>query len=317
MRYRNIAELKVSNLCLGTNIFGWTIDRSQAFAVLDAFRAAGGSFLDTADVYSAFIDGLKGGESETIIGEWMATRGCREETVLATKVGAMGPLTAQNIRSSLEGSLRRLQTDYVDIYYAHIYDTETPLEDTLGTFDALIREGKVRQIAASNHSAAQLVKALGVSNREGFARYVALSPCYNLIDRHEYESELRAVCERESVMCVPYYGLARGFLTGKFSSPATAQTMRGMLNGHDYADNARAHALASAVVTIAQELNLSAAAVALSWLAMQPTVTAPIASARTPGQLADLLAMNVTTLSAEQLARLRGASVAAGATPHA
>jgi aryl-alcohol dehydrogenase-like predicted oxidoreductase len=211
--------LDVFGLCLGGNVFGWTADERASFAVLDAYVAGGGNFVDTADQYSAFVPGNVGGESETIIGRWMHARGNRADVVLASKVGkkpGRQGLAPANIRAGIEESLRRLQTDYVDLYYAHIDDPDTPLEETLGTFDALVREGNVRHIAASNYEAPRLALALAVSDREGLARYVALQTHYNLVERERYEGPPRDLCAREELACLPYWALARGFLTGKY-----------------------------------------------------------------------------------------------------
>lgn len=307
-----VGTLDVHPLCLGSNIFGWTVDEAEAFAVLDAYAAGGGNFIDTADVYSAWVEGLSGGDAETIIGRWLAARGNRDDIVVATKVGAMGPLTVGNIRSSLEESLTRLQTDYVDLYYAHVDDADTPLEETLTAFDVLIREGKVRQVAASNYTASRLVEALAVSDREGLARYVALSPFYNLIERAEFEGELRDACEREGVVTLPYYGLAKGFLTGKHRSGSGADTKRREQEpsgaAERYLDDPRAVAVLDALVEVAAEQAVPPAAVALAWLTAQPTVACAIASARTPDQVADLLPMADLSLSADQLERLAAAA---------
>jgi len=212
-------DLDVYPLCLGGNVFGWTVDDVQSFELLDAYAEVGGNFLDTADEYVAWVPGGAGGESETMIGTWMKERGNRDQIVVATKVGR-GPgekgLAPGTIRSGAEASLRRLQTDYIDVYYAHQDDPDTPLEDTLGAFDELVREGKVRHIAASNYGADRLAEALSVSEREGFSRYIALQPQYNLLDRSGYEGDLLALCEREGIACVPYFSLAMGFLTGKY-----------------------------------------------------------------------------------------------------
>jgi aryl-alcohol dehydrogenase (NADP+) len=304
MRYTEIDGLKVSALCLGTNILGWTIDKDESFAVLDAYRDAGGNFLDTADVYARWGEGLSGGESESIIGQWLHTRGARDAFVIATKVGSMGPLTAANIRASLEGSLKRLRIDHIDLYYAHVDDAETPVEETLGAFDALIREGKVGRIGASNHTAPRLAQALDISEREGLARYVALSNHYNLIDRADFEDNLRPICLERSVASVPYYGLAKGVLTGKFSGHGDASTRRPILSGRDYDENPGAQAVVRALLEVAAEIHAAPASIALAWLAAQPSVASPIASSRTPGQLAELVAMSEIELTAEQRSRL-------------
>ena len=214
--------LRVSPLALGTMTFGndrWGSDDAEAKRIFDRYIQDGGNFIDTADAYSAWVTGHAGGESETILGRWMAARGNRDRMVIATKVGkfpGLSGLSAKTIRAAAESSLRRLRTDRIDLYYAHTDDAATPLEETLGAFDALVREGKVRQIAASNHTESRLAEALAVSKRAGLARYVALQPHYNLVHRPEYESGLAALCVREGLACFPYYALASGFLAGKY-----------------------------------------------------------------------------------------------------
>ncbi|HJS93490.1 MAG TPA: aldo/keto reductase, partial [Solirubrobacteraceae bacterium] len=213
------SDLDVFGLCLGGNVFGWTADEAQSFQVLDAYLAAGGNFIDSSDSYSAFAPGNQGGESETVLGQWIAARGNRADVVLATKVGRKPDrqgLTRENIRIAVTESLERLQSDYIDLYYAHADDPGTPLEETLHAFDELVQEGKVRQIAASNYSAPRLAEALEISDREGLARYVAFQPHYSLVERHHYEGEPADLCVREELACVPYWALARGFLTGKY-----------------------------------------------------------------------------------------------------
>jgi aryl-alcohol dehydrogenase (NADP+) len=298
-------ELDVLPLCLGGNIFGWTADRDESFAVLDAYVDAGGNFVDTADVYSAWVPGHQGGESEQVIGEWMAARGNRDRIVLATKVGADGGLGDANIRDKVEASLRRLRTDRIDLLYAHRDDPNTPLAETLGSFAALIAEGKVRYIAASNYKADRLEEALTTAEREGLPRYAALQPHYNLIERQRYEGELAELCVREGIASVPYYGLAKGFLTGKYRPAAeAAPTRRGSLSGEAYLGDARAVALLPVLDEIAAEHRVTVAAVALSWLVAQPAVVAPIASARTPQQLSELMASVELRLTEDQLTRL-------------
>ena len=214
-------DLDVFPLALGGNVFGWTASQEESFAVLDAYAAAGGNFIDTADMYSAWAPGNSGGESETIIGRWMKARGNRDHMIIGTKVGMLEPLSglsANTIPVAAEQSLGRLQTDRIDLYYAHKDDPKTPLEETLGAFDTLVREGKVRYIAASNYTAPRLAEALDVSKRGGFARFVALQPHYNLMERKEYEGELAEVVRREGLSAIPYFALAKGFLTGKYRS---------------------------------------------------------------------------------------------------
>ena len=308
MRQIDSTDLAVFDLCLGGNVFGWTADERTSFEILDAYARAGGNFVDTADQYPMWAEGCSGGESETIIGRWLAARRNRDQIVVATKVGR-GPgfpgLAASTIREACEASLRRLGTDYIDLYYAHADDPSVPLEETLAAFDQLVREGKVRHVAASNYSAPRLAEALAVSEREGFARYVALQPHYNLVHRREYEGELQDLCARSGLSCVPYYALANGFLTGKYSNGAV-DSVRATL-ALEYR-NERGRAVLAALEQVAAERATTMAAVALAWLRAQTTVAAPIASARTPAQLDELLAFPAITLTPEQTTRLTDAS---------
>jgi aryl-alcohol dehydrogenase-like predicted oxidoreductase len=285
------SDLEVHGLNLGGNVFGWTADEAQSFAVLDAYTAAGGNFIDTADVYMAHADGNSGGESETIIGNWLARRANRDDVVIATKVGSWERhpgLSAQNIREAAEDSLRRLRTDHIDLYYAHRDYDDVPLEETLGAFDELVRSGKVRYIGASNYTAARLAEALAVSDREGFARYVALQPHYNLVER-DYERDLAPLVEREGLSTLPYFALAKGFLAGKYRPGQDAADSPRSQGALAYLDG-RGERVLAALDEVAAAHGTSVAAVSLAWLAAQPTVAAPIASARTPEQLGDLLA---------------------------
>jgi aryl-alcohol dehydrogenase (NADP+) len=300
-------ELEVFPLCLGGNVFGWTADALQSFAVLDAYAAAGGNFLDTADTYSRWAPGNAGGESEALIGEWMAARGNRDAMVVATKVGGGGDgLAAETIRTHAEASLRRLRTDRIDLYFAHFDDEATPLEETLGAFDALVREGKVRYVAASNLSAERIAASLQVADREGFARYVALQPEYNLLER-DFEGSLRALALRERLAVVPYFALASGFLTGKYRpGSGDVDSARGG-RAAAYLGEPRGPALLKVLDAVATAHKTTVAAIALAWLRAQPTVVAPIASARTPAQLAELLPMAELALDDDELARLSAA----------
>jgi aryl-alcohol dehydrogenase-like predicted oxidoreductase len=285
------SDLEVSRLCLGANVFGWTADAATSFAVLDAYTAAGGNFVDTADSYMWRIPGNSGGESETIIGDWLAARGNREEVVVATKVGSLPSrkgLSAANIAAACGDSLRRLRTDHIDLYYAHRDDPDTPQEETLDAFDALVRAGKVRAIAASNFSAERLRSALEISRRDGLTSYAALQPHYNLVERAEFETALQPVLESEGLACVPYYGLAKGFLTGKYREDGSEVDSPRAEGARTYLDD-RGRAVLAALDEIAAGHEVPVAAVALAWLAAQPTVAAPIASARNTEQLADLL----------------------------
>jgi aryl-alcohol dehydrogenase-like predicted oxidoreductase len=299
-------DLDVFELCLGGNVFGWTADEQRSFAVLDAYAAAGGNFVDTADGYSRWVPGHEGGESEAIIGRWMAARGNRDAIVVATKVGAEGGLGAANVRRRVEASLRRLQTDHVELLYQHRDDPDTPLEASLGTFDALVREGKARYVGLSNHAPARIDAAMAVAAREGFAAPVVLQPQYNLVERG-YEDGLRAAAQRGGLACLPYYGLARGFLTGKYRPGAAPADSPRAQAASAYLDGRGAEVLA-VVDEVAAAHGTTVAAVALAWLAAQPTVVAPIASARSTEQLAELLPMAGLRLSDGELATLDAVS---------
>jgi len=291
-------------------VFGWTLDEERSFEVLDAYVAAGGNFIDTADTYGRGGPG-GAGESERIIGRWMAARGNRETLVIATKVG-MSPdlpgLSEATIRRAIEGSLERLGIDTVDLYYAHRDDPATPIAETLGTFGALAREGKIRHAAASNYSAARLSEALRIGEREQMARYVALQPHYNLVERGEYEGELADVCLQNGLACFPYFGLARGFLSGKYSRDGPLPEGPRAAGVRDSYFNKRGFAVLDALRRISAAHDTAVAAVSLAWLLAAPTVLAPIASATSPGQLAELLPSVALELSAEELAQLNTAS---------
>jgi aryl-alcohol dehydrogenase (NADP+) len=291
-------------------VFGWSIDEQRSFEVLDAYVAAGGNFIDTANSYGRRGPG-GAGESERIIGRWIASRGNRDELVIATKVG-MSPdlpgLSRATIRRGIEGSLQRLGIDTVDLYYAHKDDPDTPLQETLGAFGELIDEGRIRYAAASNYSAERLEEALRIGAEPGMASYVALQPQYNLMERREYEGELQAVCERHGLACIPYFGLARGFLTGKYrregpeiDSPRAAGVRAAYFNE-------RGFAVLDELDEIAAAHGTADAAVALAWLLARPTVLAPIASATSPEQLAELVACVDLELSPAELERLDAAS---------
>lgn len=311
--------IEVSRLCLGGNVFGWTADRDTSFAVLDAYVGAGGNFVDTADSYMWRIPGNSGGESETIIGDWLAAHGRRDDVVVATKVGSWPErkgLSATNIAAACDDSLRRLRTDRIDLYYAHRDDPDTPQEETLDAFDALVRAGKVRAVAASNFTAERLRSALEISARDGLAAYVALQPHYNLVERAEFETTLAPLLASEGLACVPYYGLAKGFLTGKYRDPeAKGAPATGLGSGPSAAagldgpraEGARAYlddrgrAVLAVLDEIAAGHEVPVAAVALAWLAAQPTVASPIASARNPEQLAALLPVLDLALTDDEL----------------
>lgn len=309
-------EIDLHPLCLGGNVFGWTADRDASFAVLDAFRDAGGTMVDTADSYMWRVEGNTGGDSERILGEWLESRGGRGHTVVATKVGSWPErpgLSAANVRAACEDSLRRLRTDHVDLYYAHRDDPDTPLEETLEAFDGLVRAGLVRHVGLSNYDAGRLSSALTIAEQRGFARPVAVQPHYNLVERAGYEDELAEVVSSADLGCLPYFALAKGFLTGKYrpgdAPPADDSPMahaRGA-GAVEYLD-ARGERVLGALDEVAAAHAVPVAAVALAWLAEQPTVTAPIASARTLDQLATLLPMAEVQLAPDELAALTAAS---------
>jgi aryl-alcohol dehydrogenase-like predicted oxidoreductase len=299
-------DLDVFELCLGTNIFGWTVGDQQSFAVLDAYVAAGGNFIDTADSYSRWVDGHVGGESEAVIGRWLAARGGREALVIATKVGQLGGLDAANIEQRVEASLRRLGIDHIDLYYAHRDDPNTPLEETLSALDQLVRAGKVRHIAASNYEPERLADALDISEREGLMKFAALSPHYNLLER-SYETTHAALIADRGLSCLPYFGLAKGFLTGKYRLGHAVDSDRGRLDGSAYLDE-RGLRVLGLLDEIAAAHATTVAAVALAWLLEQPNVATPIASSRTPEQLVALLPMVELTLTEAELEQLAEAS---------
>jgi aryl-alcohol dehydrogenase-like predicted oxidoreductase len=303
--------LMVPPLCFGGNVFGWTVDQAGGERLLDALMAQGLNFIDTADVYSRWAPGHTGGESETLIGHWLKARGGRDKVVIATKVGIdMGEgrkgLSARYIRAAVDDSLKRLQTDYIDLYQAHIDDTETPLEETLGAFGELIAAGKVRAIGASNYSAERLEQALALSAEHGLPRYESLQPHYNLYERGKFEGPTARACLEHGVGVIPYFSLAAGFLTGKYRSPADVQGARGgavkdMLNP-------RGFAILAALDAVSAQLGARPAQVALAWLMAQPAVTAPIASATSEAQLQDLVAATTLSLPQDALAALDAAS---------
>jgi aryl-alcohol dehydrogenase-like predicted oxidoreductase len=297
-----ISGIDVSGLCLGGNVFGWTAEKEESFAVLDAFVEAGGAMIDTADSYLWRKPGNSGGESETIIGEWLADRGLRDQVVIATKVGswpAHPGLSAANIATAVEGSLRRLHTDRIDLYYAHKDDPDIAQEETLDAFDALVRAGKVREIGASNFTPERLRSALEISARDGLAAYTAIQPHYNLMERDAFEAGLEPLVTGHGLTCFPYYGLAKGFLTGKYRGSAV-ESVRAA-GAQEYLDDPRGPGVLAVLDEIAAGHGVPVAAVALAWLAAQSGVTAPIASARTVAQLKELLAMRTLALTSDEL----------------
>ncbi|MCX4828338.1 aldo/keto reductase [Streptomyces sp. NBC_01016] len=310
LRKLGTSDLEVFPLSLGGNVFGWTADEATSFEVLDAYVAAGGNFIDTADVYSAWVDGNRGGESETVIGKWLASRGRRDDVVIATK-GSQHPefqgLSAANIKAAADASLKRLGTDHIDLYYTHYDKPEVPVEEIIGALDELVKAGKVRHIAASNISAERLQASLDFSDREGLARYVALQPHYNLVSRDTYEGELQDVAARAGLGAVPYYALASGFLTGKYRPGQQVDSARAAKAGA-YLETERGQKVLTALDETAQAHDAEIATVALAWLAAQPTVAAPIASARIVDQLPALLAVADVELTQAELDRLTAAS---------
>ena len=296
-------DLAVYPLCLGGNVFGFSADVKNSEIVLDYYFDNGGNFVDTADMYSQWAPGHVGGESETIIGNWMKRRGNRKEMIIATKVSKLDTrpgLKSANIIAACEDSLRRLQTDYIDLYYAHQDDPDTPIEETLSTFDSLIKSGKVRYIAASNFTAARLQESLDISKANRLAAYVACQDQYNLMDR-EYEKTLRDTVEKNGLSEIPFYGLARGFLSGKYRPGVTVDSVRATGVANSYA-NERGWAMLEKLDQIAKERNTSISSIALAWLRQQKTVSAPIASATRLEQIKEL--MPLIELNASELQEL-------------
>jgi len=305
------SDLAVSPLSLGGNVFGWTADEAQSFAVLDAYAAGGGNFIDTADMYSAWAPGNTGGESETIVGNWLRSRGDRDEIVVATKIGAhpeASGLKAANIKSATEESLRRLGIERIDLLYTHRDDLETPVEEFISALDELVREGKVRAIAASNISAERLAESLAFSAREGLAAYVAVQPHYNLVSRSTYEGPLAEVVAEHGLSSVPYFALASGFLTGKYRPDGAAVDSARAEGAVRYLQDPRGPKVLAALDKVAETHGVEPSTVALAWLTAQPTIAAPIASARTVEQLPPLLAAAWLRLTAEDLKLLDEAS---------
>ncbi|MGW2841676.1 aldo/keto reductase [Streptomyces sp. NPDC001493] len=310
LRKLGTSGIEVFPLALGGNVFGWTADEAQSFAVLDAYTTAGGNFVDTADAYSAWVPGNQGGESETIIGKWLKARGNRADVVVATKAGAHPEyrgLASGTVKSAVEESLRRLDTDYIDLYYTHYDDEGVPVEEIVTTLDQLVKEGKVREIAASNISPERLRASLAFSEREGLAGYVALQPHYNLVSRDTYEGPAQDLAAETGLGAVPYSALASGFLTGKYRPGTQVESARAGKAGA-YLESERGRKVLSALDAVAEAHGAEIATVALAWLASRPTVVAPIASARTPEQLPALLAVADLTLTGQELDRLTEAS---------
>jgi aryl-alcohol dehydrogenase-like predicted oxidoreductase len=296
-------NLSVFPLCLGGNVFGWTIDEKQSHAVLNAYFEQGGNFVDTADVYSAWREGNVGGESETIIGNWMKTRHNRDEMIVATKVAKLSTragLSAKNIVDACDDSLRRLNTDYIDLYYAHDDDDNTPMLETLTAFNTLIDQGKVRYIASSNFTPERMSEALKVSKENGLASYIGVQDQYNLLDRTPYEGGMSKVVKENQLSCLPYLGIARGFLTGKYRPGVTVDSVRAA--GAVVYQNDRGWKTLQLVEEIAKSHGVPLAAVALAWLRAQSTVSVPIAAARTVYQLQEII--QIVELGSDELAEL-------------
>ena len=300
--------LHIAPLAFGGNVFGWTIDETTSFRLLDAFVEGGLNLIDTADVYSRWAPGNQGGESETILGKWLKKSGQRANVIVATKVGMeMGPdqkgLSRTYIRQAVERSLQRLQVDSIDLYQAHKDDETTPLEETLGAFAELIREGKVKAIGASNYSATRLAEALQVSAKHGYPRYETLQPHYNLVERPGFEAELEPLCLKEKLGVIPYFSLASGFLTGKYRSADDAANRARSAGVSKYL-NERGFKVVAALQEVATKLNATPAQVALAWLIARPSITAPIASATNVDQLRDLIAATRLKLPPEAIESL-------------
>jgi len=304
--------IKVNPFCLGSNVFGWTADEKHSFAVLDAFTDAGLEFIDTADVYSTWGPGHKGGESETVIGNWLKKSGKRDKVIIATKVGKpMGEnkkgLSRKYIMQAVEDSLKRLQTDYIDLYQSHEDDQHTPLLETIETFTDLIKQGKVRAIGASNYSGVRLREALSVSAEHNLATYQCLQPEYNLYAREQYEKEFEPICREKNIGVISYYSLASGFLTGKYRSEEDfGQSARGQ--GIKKYLNPRGYKILAALDKVALEHNVTQAAIALAWIMARPGITAPIASATSAKQLHELIKATEITLSGHEIDGLNDAS---------
>jgi aryl-alcohol dehydrogenase-like predicted oxidoreductase len=304
--------LEIAPIVFGGNVFGWTADEATSFRLLDAFVAAGFNAIDTADVYSKWVPGNQGGESETIIGKWLKRSGKRQQVIIATKVASeMGPgkkgLSKAYILAAVEDSLQRLQTDYIDLYQSHVDDADTPLDETLETYAQLIQQGKVRAIGASNYNAKRLGEALQISKKKALPRYESLQPHYNLYERAEFETDLAPLCRRENIGVIPYFSLASGFLAGKYRSEADlAKSARGTLVKKYL--NERGFRILDALDQVAKTHGATPTRVALAWLLAQPSVTAPIASATNLDQLRELLSAADLKLDPESLEQLNEAS---------
>ena len=301
-------DLVVHPLCLGSNIFGSNTDEAQSHAVMDAYFGHGGNFIDTADMYNQWVEGHVGGESETIIGSWMNARGNRDAMVIATKVSKMDRrpgLSAKNIFAACEESLNRLQTDYIDLYYSHDDDLTVSLEETLGAYAQLIAEGKVRYIAASNFTPARLRESIKFSEDNSVPAYVAVQDLYNLVDRTKYEGEMSQAVADLGISNIPFYGIARGFLTGKYRAGVTEVDSKRAAGAREYA-NDKNFAVLAVMDEVAKAHNASLAAIALAWLRAQPTVSVPIASARTVEQVHEII--QIVDLTHDEVEKLNAVS---------
>jgi aryl-alcohol dehydrogenase-like predicted oxidoreductase len=306
------SSLYIAPFALGGNVFGWTANETTSFALLDAFVAAGFNFIDSADVYSRWHPGNQGGESETTIGKWLKARGNRDKVIIATKLGfEVGPgkkgLSRGYMMQAVEASLRRLQTDYIDLYQSHRDDPDTPIEETLSAYAELIKQGKVREIGASNYSAGRLGEALRISSTQGLPRYQSLQPLYSLVERHDFEGELEKLCLREKIGVIPFYSLASGFLTGKYRSAADAE---GRARGSRVAKylNDAGFRVVAALDDVAKRYQATPAQIALAWLIARPSVTAPIASATNLDQLREILRAPEITLDNNAITQIDKAS---------
>jgi aryl-alcohol dehydrogenase-like predicted oxidoreductase len=296
-------DLTVYPLCLGGNVFGYSADKQNSEAVLSFYADNGGNFIDTSDMYSQWAPGHIGGESETIIGDWMAKSGNRQKMIIATKVSKLDTrpgLKAANIKAACDESLKRLRSDYIDLYYAHQDDLDTPIEESLGAFDELIKAGKVRYIAASNFTPERLQESLDISKANGLSSYIASQDQYNLLDR-EYEKGLMPTIAKNGLSQIPFYGLARGFLTGKYRPGVSVESVRASGVASNYA-NERGWNLLSKLDQIAKDKKTTVAAISLAWLRAQPTVATPIASATKLEQIKEI--MPIVELSSQELQRL-------------
>ena len=296
-------------LVFGGNVFGWTLDRDKSFAVLDAFYEMGGRMIDTAEGYSSFVPGNVGGESETVLGQWFDARGVRGDMLIGTKTGMGGPpfaLKPEAVRGAFAGSLERLRTDYVDLYYAHRDDLTTPLDEVVSVYDELLQSGQARELGASNYTAERLAEIVDVAERMGKAHYTVLQPKYNLIWRHDYEGVLQDLCLTKHIAVTPYYGLASGFLSGKFRKAADWEGSTRAYALNEFAENG-GWAMLTVMDEVAAETGATLAQIALAWLVRQPGVAAPLASATSVAQLADLVKGVTLQLEDNQLNRLTGA----------